>query len=126
MVPCAGWRTSTSQQPARELAGEVHDDGIPVGHPAVDRGGHGGRGVDDEEVAGREEFTQRLEARVDRRGVTGADEQPDPSRRPAADLGRLVGFVTGVEHEADGDGAVVVAWSSIMTPSIPPPPALAS
>ena len=88
VVPRAGWRTSTRSSPPGQLAGEVHDDGIAVGQPAVDRGRHRGRRVDDEQVAGREELAQRVEARVHRRGVADADQQPhvvaSTGRRPRA------------------------------------------
>ena len=109
-MPCAGLAHLDQRHTAGQLAREVHDDGIAVGQAAVDRGGHRGRRVHDDEVAGAEELAEGVEAGVHGRGVTGADEQPDVVAASGADLGRLVGFVLGVEHEArDGaPGGVVV------------------
>ena len=43
---------------AGQLAGEVDHDRVAVGHPAVDRGRDGGRGVHDHDVARGEERTE--------------------------------------------------------------------
>ncbi len=84
-----------------KLPREVQDDGIAVRETGVDRTGHGGRGVDDHQVARPEELAERIETRVHRRGVAVAHEQPHPVTTVAGGFGRLVRFVLGVEHEAE-------------------------
>ena len=93
------------QHAAGQLAREVHDDGIAVGQAGVDRGGHGRRGVhDDAGRRRRRNSPSAVEARVHGRGVAVAHEQADLVAPAAGDLGRLVRFVLGVEHEARASG----------------------
>ena len=108
-------------QAAGHLAGEVDDDGIAVGKAAVERGGDGGRRVDDDEIAGSQEPAQRRRSARHRSGVAHAHQQTYVVTPPAARLRRFVGFVGGVEHEVEAAGR-----SRVMAASMPGADARAS
>ena len=112
------------QHAAGQLAREVHDDGLAVGQAAVDRGGDGGRGVHDDQVAGARGTSPRSAKRAcDRRGVAGAHEQPDVVAPAAATLRAARGPRARGRARSRARRTGVGRWCvvSIMAASIPPP-----
>ena len=87
-------------EPAGQLARDVDGHRLAGGQAPVDGGGHGGRRVDDEQVAGVEEVGEVAEAGVDRGRLADRHHQAHVVPAAAAGLGRLVGLVGRVEGEA--------------------------